>query len=113
MNPVSKRQVNGFVANPCFPVYLTSVPMYVPLILGNLYHPKNLCHINYCAKLFFFKVWATLNLSLAIIKGNLGHDFFALSVFSQNMSHAQPIQNIIVKKCPKLLRIYGNCFVSA
>ena len=28
-------------------------------------------------------------------------------VFSENMGHPEPLKIIIIKKCPKLLRIYG------
>ena len=31
-----------------------------------------------------------------------------LSVFSENMGHPQPIEIMIIKKCPKLPRIYGT-----
>ena len=36
--------------------------------------------------------------------------YSALSVFSQNMGHPQPIEIIIIRKCPKLLRIYATKF---
>ena len=41
------------------------------------------------------------------IKGNLGHYYSALYVFSENMGHPQPMKIVIVNKCLKLLRIYG------
>ena len=54
------------------------------------------------------KIWATLDLLLVVIKGNLCHPYSVFSVFSENMGHPQPIKIVIVKKCPKLLRIYGR-----
>ena len=34
--------------------------------------------------------------------------FLCFVCIFRNMGHPQPIKNVIVKKCPKLLRIYGN-----
>ena len=53
------------------------------------------------------KIWATLDLSLVVIKGNLCHYYSALSVFPENMGYPQPIKFVIVKKRPKLLRVYS------
>ena len=54
------------------------------------------------------KIWATIDLSLVVIKGNLCHYYSAVSVFSENMGHPQPIKIVIVKKFSKLMRIYGK-----
>ena len=35
------------------------------------------------------------------LKGNLGHYYFALSVFLENMGHPHSIKILIIKKCPK------------
>ena len=53
------------------------------------------------------KIWVILDLSLAVIKGNLCDYYSAMSIFSEYMVHSQPIRIVIVKKCSKLLRIYG------
>ena len=34
--------------------------------------------------------------------------WYNIKVFSENMGHPEPIKNVIIKKCPKLMRIYGN-----
>ena len=46
------------------------------------------------------KIWATLDLSLVIIK-ILHHYNTALSAFSKD-------KKVLPKKCPKLLRMYGK-----
>ena len=56
------------------------------------------------------EIWGTLDLSLVAIKGNLCHYYSALSVFSENIGHAQPIKITIIKKCPKLQRIYCSLY---
>ena len=57
------------------------------------------------------EIWAT-NLSLVTIKGNQGHYYSALSVFSEKMGHPKPIKIIIIEKCLKLTRIYGKALFS-
>ena len=76
------------------------------LIPGNLDHPKNLGHYIF-GQNNFREIWATVDLSLVVIKGNLGHYYSALSVPSGNMGHRQPIKIVIITKCPKLPRIYS------
>ena len=39
--------------------------------------------------------------------------WYNIKVFSENMGHPEPIQMVIIKKCPKLLRIYGNYLLKA
>ena len=53
------------------------------------------------------KIWATVDLSMVIKKGDLCHYYSVLSVFSQIMGHPQPIKIVIIKKCLKLPRNYG------
>ena len=43
----------------------------------------------------------------------LDHHYSVSSVISENMGHPKPIIIVIIKKCPKLLRIYGNAKINA
>ena len=47
---------------------------------------------------------------MVAVSQSMENYYSALSVFSQNMGHPQPIEIIIIKKCPKLLRIYATKF---
>ena len=35
-------------------------------------------------------------------------DQYSIKIFSEKVGHPEPIIIIIIRKCPKLLRIYGN-----
>ena len=54
------------------------------------------------------QIWATVDPSLVVIKGNLWHCISAVSVFPERMGHPQPIELRIIKRCPKLPRIYSS-----
>ena len=54
-----------------------------------------------------------LDLNGHSIMGNLDRYYSVSSVISENMGHPKPIIIVIIKKCPKLLRIYGNAKINA
>ena len=60
--------------------------------------------------LFWKGSFEILAKTLVVIEGNLCHYYSALFVFSENMGLPLPIKIIFVKKCPKLLRIYGSWY---
>ena len=56
--------------------------------MGNLGNPRSIasCHLT--------KYWPSCK------------SCWSCNIFSENMGHPKPIQTVIIKKCPKLLRIY-------
>ena len=56
--------------------------------------------------------WATLKLSPVAISQNMDLAVnladTTSSCFQKTLGHPEPIKIVIIKKCPKLLRIYGT-----
>ena len=53
--------------------------------------------------------WSIASCHFAKYGPSCKSSWYNIKVFSENMGHLEPIKIIIIKKCPKSLRIYGIC----